>query len=394
MTSCKQKKISVLGSTGSVGKQCLEVIKNNPGKFKVVLLSAQNNAKLLAEQALAFRPEAVIITNTKHKQHIETALSSTNIKVLTGEEHLKDVPLIANFDLLVNALVGISGLEATIHAIKHSKTIALANKECLVAAGRLIMDEAKKHHAKILPVDSEHSAIFQCLQGEQKEHVEKVYLTASGGPFKGMSKEQLTNVTAIQALNHPNWHMGRKISIDSATLMNKGMEVISTKHLFGFNNDQIEMVLHPQSIVHSIVSFIDGSMKAQLSLPNMCMPIHFALAFPERIPSNHPRINFSEMPSLVFEKLDVLNYPCLELALKAMHEEGNMPCIMSAANEVAVNAFLNEQISFVQIPEVIKKCMELVTFVKSPALPTIIETDNTAKTAAHHIIKTIEAMKR
>ena len=386
MTSHKLKRIAILGSTGSVGKQSLEVIKNNPDRFKVVLLSAQHKVELLIEQALAFCPDAVIIANIQHKQLLESALSATNIKVLAGEEQLKDITKITNFDLLMNALVGIAGLEAVMHAAKHSKDIALANKECLVAAGQLIMDEAMKHKANILPVDSEHSAIFQCLQGEQKEHVEKIYLTASGGPFKGMTHQQLSNVTAKEALKHPNWQMGNKISIDSATLMNKGMEVISTKWLFGLENNQIEMVLHPQSIVHSLVRFIDGSMKAQLSPPDMRIPIHYALAYPERIHADHPSINFSEMPPLTFNKLIATNYPCLELALKAMLEGGNMPCAMSAANEVAVKAFLQQQISFVQIPAVIKKCLELVAFVKSPSLQTIIETDSTAKTAAHHII--------
>ncbi len=394
MTSGKQKRIAILGSTGSVGQQSLEVIKNNPDRFKVILLSAKNNVELLIKQALAFSPKAVIIANKKHKRHIESALSATNITVLAGEEQLKDITQITDFDLLMNALVGISGLEAVIHAIRHGKHIALANKECLVAAGQQIMDEAKKHKVRILPVDSEHSAIFQCIQGEQKEYVEKVFLTASGGPFKGLTNKQLANVTAEQALKHPNWQMGNKISIDSATLINKGMEVISTKWLFELNNNQIEMVLHPQSIVHSLVRFIDGSMKAQLSPPDMRIPIHYALAYPERIYSDHPRIDFSEMPALTFQKLNAADYPCLELALKAMHEGGNMPCAMSAANEVAVTAFLNKQITFVQIPEVIKKCLELVAFVKSPALQTIIETDNTAKTAAHHVIKTITSTKR
>ncbi len=394
MTSVKLKRIAILGSTGSVGKQSLEVIKNNRSRYKVVLLSAQNNARLLTEQALTFRPEAVIIADKKHTQQIKSALSATNINVLAGEEHLENVSLIADFGLLMNALVGISGLQATIHAIRHRKHIALANKECLVAAGELIMDEAKKYNATIVPVDSEHSAIFQCLQGEQKEDVEKVYLTASGGPFKGLSDKQLAHVTAEQALKHPNWQMGNKISIDSATLMNKGMEVISAKWLFGLNNDQIDMVLHPQSIVHSLVMFTDGSMKAQLSKPDMRIPIHYALAYPERLSSEHPRIDFSKKHALTFEKLDSRKYPCLELALQALHEGGNMPCAMSAANEVAVTAFLKEQITFVQIPEVIKKCLELVAFVKSPSLQTIIETDKTAKVAAKDIIKTIASCKR
>lgn len=394
MTSGKQKRIAILGSTGSVGKQSLEVVKNNPDIFKVVLLSAQNKVELLIEQALAFCPDAVIIANRQHKQHLESALSATNIKVFAGEETLKNITHISNFDLLMNALVGISGLEAIIHSIGHGKHIALANKECLVAAGQLIMEEAKKNNTTIVPVDSEHSAIFQCLQGEQKENVEKVFLTASGGPFKEFTTSQLLNVTAKQALNHPNWQMGNKISIDSATLMNKGMEVISAKWLFGLTNEQIEMVLHPQSIVHSLVRFIDGSMKAQLSPPDMRIPIHYALAYPERIHADHPRINFAEMPALTFKKLVATNYPCLELALKAMLEGGNMPCAMSAANEVAVKAFLQQQITFVQIPAVIKKCLELVAFVKSPSLQTIIETDSIAKTAAHQIIKTIVATKR
>ncbi len=394
MTTLKQKKIAILGSTGSVGKQSLEVIKNNPERFKVVLLSAQNNARLLIEQALEFHPEAVVIANKKHKDRIESALSATNSNVLAGEEHLHNISLIADFDLLLNALVGISGLEATIHASRLGKNIALANKECLVAAGHLIMDEAKKHNATIVPVDSEHSAIFQCLLGEKKEYIEKIFLTASGGPFKGMTHQQLSKVTIKEALKHPNWQMGNKISIDSATLINKGMEAISAKWLFELNNNQIEMVLHSQSIVHSLVRFIDGSMKAQLSPPNMKIPIHYALAYPERISSDHPCINFSEIPTLTFEKLNASDHHCLKLALKAMHEAGNMPCAMSAANEIAVTAFLKEQITFVQIPEVIKKCMELVAFVKTPSLQTIIETDKTAKTAAHHIIKTITAMKR
>ena len=394
MTSAKQKKIAILGSTGSVGKQSLEVIKNNPERFKVVLLSAQNNAELLIEQALAFQPEAVVIANKKLQGRIESALSATNSKVLGGEENLQDVSLIAKVDLLMNALVGLSGLEATINASRHGKHIALANKECLVAAGQLIMDEAKQHKATIVPVDSEHSAIFQCLRGEQKEHVEKIYLTASGGPFKGMTHQQLTHATAKEALKHPNWQMGDKISIDSATLMNKGMEVISAKWLFGLENNQIEMVLHPQSIVHSLVMFIDGSMKAQLSPPDMKMPICYALSYPERILADHPPTDFSTFPALTFEKLEAPDYPCLELALQAMREGGNMPCIMSAANEVAVSAFLKEQITFVQIHEVIKKCMELVAFVKSPALHTIIETDKISKATAKNIIKTIAATKR
>lgn len=379
------KHIAILGSTGSVGTQALEVIGANPSLFKAEVLTAQSNATLLIQQALLFKPSIVVIADDSKYHEVKEALAQTNIEVKAGHEALCEVVIHPSLDVVLTALVGFAGLKPTIAAIKAGKDIALANKETLVVAGELITVLAKQHQVEILPVDSEHSAIFQCLVGE-KSAIEKIYLTASGGPFRGKNEEFLKNVTHHQALKHPNWTMGAKITIDSASLMNKGLEVIEAKWLFGLEVEQIDVIVHPQSIIHSIVQFEDGSMKAQMGLPDMKLPIQYALTYPERMKNDFQRFNFLDFPALTFEKADDKTFRNLALAFESLRIGGNMPCIINAANEIVVNAFLQERIKFLQMSEVIERCMEKLSFIENPILEDYFETDHLTRIFAEELI--------
>ena len=369
------KRIAILGSTGSIGTQALEVIDQHPAIFKVEVLTAMNQADLLISQAIQYKPSHVVIGDESKYELVKNALSGLNIVVHAGAKSLEEVVTLNSVDIVLTALVGYAGLLPTVKAIQAGKPIALANKETLVVAGGLIMPLAKKMGVSILPVDSEHSAIFQCLMGESHNPIEKIILTASGGPFRGFTKDQLANVTRAQALKHPNWTMGAKITIDSASLMNKGLEVIEAAWLFDVEASQIEVVVHPQSIVHSLVQFEDGSIKAQLGLPDMKLPIQFALGYPNRIKSDFPRFDFRHYPSLTFEQADVDTFRNLGFAFKALDQGGNMACILNAANEIAVGAFLKEEIGFVQMSDVLEHCMVHGTFLAHPTLEDYIETD-------------------
>ncbi len=380
------KNISILGATGSIGTQALEVIAANPGLYQVSALTAQANARLLIEQALKYRPGMVVIGDESLYPEVKSALGALPIKVLAGEDALCEAASIPEADLVLTAVMGSVGLKPTIAAIKAGKDIGLANKETLVVAGDLITRLAREHGVKIIPVDSEHSAIFQCLIGEALDSVEKIYLTASGGPFRGKDRAFLAGVTKAQALKHPNWVMGAKITIDSASLMNKGLEVIEAKWLFGLEADQIDVIVHPQSIVHSLVQFNDGSIKAQMGLPDMKLPIHYALAYPERISSDFKRFNFMDYPELTFSQADSGTFRNLELAYSALRKGGNMACIVNAANEIVVNAFLNDQIGFLQMSEVIEACMEGVAFIAAPTLNNYLETDQHTRIFANQLV--------
>ena len=371
----KVKRIAILGSTGSIGTQALEVIKAHPELLEVEVLVANSNADLLIKQAIEFKPNAVVIADEKKYPHVKNILTKYDIKVFAGNDAISQIVQMASVDMVLTAIVGYAGLQSTISAINAGKQIALANKETLVVAGELVTSLAKEKGVNIYPVDSEHSAIFQCLAGEFHNPVEKIYLTASGGPFRGKDAGFLANVTKEQALKHPNWNMGSKITIDSATLMNKGLEVIEAKWLFGLSPSQIEVVVHPQSIIHSIVQFEDGSMKAQMGLPDMKLPIQYALSYPDRIRSNFPRFNFIDHPTLTFEKADTKTFRNLSLAFHALKQAGNMPCILNAANEEAVSAFLSDRIKFVQIPETIEKCMSKIDFITRPVYDDYVNTD-------------------
>ena len=381
-----KKHIAILGSTGSIGTQALDVIEANKDLFVVEVLSANSNSDLLIKQALKFNPNAVVIVDETKYQEVFDALSNQDIKVYAGKEALAQVVEMEDIDMVLTALVGYSGLKPTISAIKAKKNIALANKETLVVAGALITGLAKKYGVNIYPVDSEHSAIFQCLVGEFHNPVEKIYLTASGGPFRGWKKDRLLNVTKEQALKHPNWDMGAKITIDSASLMNKGLEVIEAKWLFGLKSEQIDVIVHPQSIIHSIVQFSDGSMKAQMGLPDMKLPIQYALAYPQRIVSDFPRFDFMDYPSLTFEMADTDTFKNLALAYKAMNKEGNMACILNAANEVVVDAFLKDKIGFLEMSDVIADCMEKSTFVANPTYDDFVSSDKESRVLANALI--------
>ena len=381
-----KKHIAILGSTGSIGTQALEVIEANKDLFVVEVLSANSNSDLLIKQALKFTPNAVVIVDETKYQEVFDALSSQDIKIFAGKDALAQVVEMEDIDMVLTALVGYSGLKPTINAIKAKKNIALANKETLVVAGTLITSLAKNHGVSIYPVDSEHSAIFQCLVGEFHNPIEKIYLTASGGPFRGWTKDRLLNVTKEQALKHPNWDMGAKITIDSASMMNKGLEVIEAKWLFDLKSEQIDVIVHPQSIIHSIVQFTDGSMKAQMGLPDMKLPIQYALAYPHRIVSDFPRFDFMDYPSLTFEKADTDTFKNLALAYKAMNKGGNMACILNAANEVVVDAFLKEKISFLEMSDVIADCMEKSTFVANPTYDDFVSSDEEGRVLANALI--------
>jgi 1-deoxy-D-xylulose-5-phosphate reductoisomerase len=378
----QKRHLAILGSTGSIGTQALEVIEANPDIFEVEVLTAQNNADLLIEQAAKFRPNVVVISNEDLYDKVFAALDPLDIKVYTGEKSLVSVVEMESVNMVLTALVGYAGLIPTVAAIKAGKHIALANKETLVVAGELVTELAQKHKVDILPVDSEHSAIFQCLVGEFHNPIEKIILTASGGPFRGKNREFLKTVTKAQALKHPNWSMGAKITIDSASLMNKGLEVIEAKWLFGLTPDQIEVVVHPQSIIHSMVQFEDGSMKAQMGLPDMRVPIQFAIGYPNRLKSNFPRMDFAQFPSLTFEKPDYETFRNLSFAFEALEVGGNMACIVNAANEIAVAAFLRDEIGFLEMSDLIEDCMKKVSFVRTPTLEDYIETDKETRRLA------------
>ena len=382
------KNIAILGSTGSIGTQALEVISANPSLFKASVLTAQSNVELLIEQALAFQPDVVVICDESKYQSLKEALKATSIEVKAGMEALCEVVTPPKLDIVLTALVGFAGLKPTIAAIKAGKNIALANKETLVVAGELVNALAKENGVKILPVDSEHSAIFQCLVGEESA-IEKIYLTASGGPFRGKDIAFLSEVTKQQALKHPNWVMGAKITIDSATLMNKGLEVIEAKWLFNLEANQIDVIVHPQSVIHSIIQFEDGSMKAQMGLPDMKLPIQYALTHPHRLRNDFKRFNFLDYPSLTFEQPNSKVFRNLALAFEALNKGGNMPCILNAANEVVVAEFLNERIGFLQMSEVIETCMAKLDFVAQPSLEDYFETDKQTRIFAKELVTNI-----
>ena len=382
-----KKHVAILGSTGSIGTQALDVIEANQDLFEVEVLTANSNSELLVQQALKYKPNAVVIANENKYDEVKDALGSSDIKVYAGVESLSQVVEMDTIDVVLTALVGYSGLKPTISAIKAKKNIALANKETLVVAGSLITALAKQTGVNIYPVDSEHSAIFQCLVGEFHNPIEKIYLTASGGPFRGWKKDKLISVSKQQALKHPNWEMGAKITIDSASLMNKGLEVIEAKWLFGLKEEQIDVIVHPQSIIHSIVQFEDGSMKAQMGLPDMKLPIQYALGYPQRIKSNFPRFDFMDYPGLTFEKPDVETFRNLSLAYKAMSKGGNMACVLNAANEVVVDAFLKDKIGFLEMSDVIENCMEKSTFVAAPTYDDFVSTNEQSRMLANELIK-------
>lgn len=384
--STVKKRIALFGSTGSIGKQTLEVVAANPHLFEISVLTAHKNADLLIEQALKFNPNVVVIVDESGYQKVNEALKNSDVKVYTGEEALISVAQMSEIDIVLTALVGFSGLKPTIAAIEAGKNIALANKETLVVAGEIVTKLAKEKGVNIYPVDSEHSAIFQCLTGEAMNPIEKIYLTASGGPFRGKKREDLASITKAQALKHPNWEMGAKITIDSASMMNKGLEVIEAKWLFGLTNQQIDVIVHPQSIIHSLVQFKDGSMKAQMGLPDMKLPIQYALTYPQRFETDFERFDFLNYPNLTFEKPDLDTFRNLQLAYDAMEKGGNLPCVLNAANEVTVEAFLNDKIKFLDIAEINEKVLAMANFSANPSLTSLYTTDLEARHLASEII--------
>jgi len=384
--TASKKRIAILGSTGSIGTQALEVIAANVHAFEVEVLTANHNAELLVQQARRFKPNAVVIVNEEHYAFVREQLRNEPVKVYTGESALCSVVEMDTIDLVLTALVGYSGLKPTIKAIEAGKSIALANKETLVVAGELVTSLARAKGVNIYPVDSEHSAIFQCMMGEFHNKIEKVILTASGGPFRGKKKNELLSITKSQALKHPNWSMGAKVTIDSASLMNKGLEVIEAKWLFGLSTKQVEVVVHPQSIIHSLVQFEDGSLKAQLGVPDMRLPIQFALSYPARLKSDFPRFDFSNYPSLTFEKPDTETFRNLALAFEALNRAGNMPCVLNAANEVAVAEFLKDKIGFLEMSDIVEKCLEKMDFIKSPGYEDYVNTDKETRIRAIELV--------
>jgi 1-deoxy-D-xylulose-5-phosphate reductoisomerase len=382
-----KKRIAVFGSTGSIGTQTLEVIANHPDLFEATILTAHNNIELLISQAKQFRPSIVVTSNDANFDKLKNALENLDITVYAGEDALVQVAAMNNYDVFLGAIVGYAGLKSTMAAVDGGKIIALANKETLVVAGDIVMATAAKTGAQLIPVDSEHSAIFQCLVGESQGSIEKIILTASGGPFLGKKPNFLINVRKAHALQHPNWTMGAKITIDSASLMNKGLEMIEAKWLFGLKNEQIEVIVHPQSIVHSLVQFVDGSLKAQLGLPDMKLPIQYALAYPNRIQNNFPRFDFRNFEYLRFEAPDERTFRNLAIAKAAMFKGGNAPCVMNAANEIVVNAFLQNKISFLDMSDVIERCVDQIPFIDKPTLNDYITNDNQAREAATELLK-------
>ena len=381
------KRIALFGSTGSIGTQALEVIVANPDKFSVEVLTCGSNEDLLIKQAIKFNPNIVVIGDERKYQKVKEALAKTDTKVFAGEKALEEVASMDVYDMMLAAIVGYAGLKPTLNAIDNGKPVALANKETLVVAGDLIMQKAVEKRVPVIPVDSEHSAIFQCLVGELRNPIEKIILTASGGPFLGKKPNYLLNVKREHALQHPNWSMGAKITVDSATLMNKGLEMIEAKWLFNLHADQIEVLVHPQSIIHSMVQFQDGSIKAQMGLPDMKLPIQYALAFPQRIPNNFPRCDFKKVKALTFEEPDIKTFRNLGLAMDALSKGGNLPCIMNAANEIAVYAFLKNRIGFLDMTDVIERTMHGVHFINQPTLEEYYESDGEARSFAADLIK-------
>lgn len=381
-----KKQIAILGSTGSIGTQALQVIEEHSDRYEAYVLTANNRVEELIEQARKFKPEAVVIANEAKYNQLKEALADLPIKVYAGEEALCQIVTDENIDMVLTAMVGYAGLKPTMNAIRAKKAIALANKETLVVAGELINELAQQFGTPILPVDSEHSAVFQCLAGEIGNPIDKVILTASGGPFRTYTLEQLATVTKAQALKHPNWDMGAKITIDSASMMNKGFEVIEAKWLFGVRPDQIEVVVHPQSIIHSMVQFEDSSIKAQLGLPDMRLPIQYAFSYPDRLNASFPRLDFKTCTQLTFEQPDTKRFRNLALAYEALDKGGNMPCIINAANEVVVSAFLNDRISFLGMSDVIEKCMQQVSFIEKPTYEDYVATDKLTRIMANELI--------
>ena len=385
----EKRRIAILGSTGSIGRQALDVIRQHRDLFEVELLTANNSSELLIQQAIEFDANCVVICNEDKYREVADALQTHYIKVFAGMKSVCDLVQSDNIDIVLTSMVGFSGLESTIAAVKAGKTIALANKETLVAAGHIVMDLAARHRARILPVDSEHSAIFQCLMGSAGADIEKIHLTASGGPFRTWSREDISKATRQQALNHPNWSMGSKITIDSATMMNKGLEIIEARWLFGTPGDKIDVVIHPESIIHSMVEYADGSVIAQMGHPDMREAIQFAFSFPHRLPLDNKKLNFAELGSMSFEAPDHERFPALGLAYEALRKGGNMPCIMNAANEAAVAAFLQEKIGFYDITDVVRETMETSEFIKFPDIYAIFGTNEAALAKAKTLIDKI-----
>jgi len=381
-----KKHIAILGSTGSIGTQALDVIENHSDKFELELLTANENVDLLIQQAIKFVPNHVIIANEDKYQQVVSALSSYPIKVFAGKKAIAQIVEMNSINIVLTAIVGYAGLLPTIKAIEAGKNIALANKETLVVAGELITKLAFENGVNIYPVDSEHSAIFQCLVGESHNSIEKIYLTASGGPFREKNIDYLKTVTKKEALKHPNWNMGEKITIDSASLMNKGLEAIEAKWLFYIEPEQVDIIVHPQSIVHSIVQFEDGSMKAQMGLPDMKLPIQYALAFPQRLKSNFPRFNFNDYPNLTFEQADKKKFRNLALSFEVLKTGGNMPCVLNAANEIVVEAFLKEKVGFLEMSDIIEQTINKVQFISKPLYEDYVQTDKEARQVASELI--------
>ena len=381
-----KKRIAIFGSTGSIGTQALDVIRANPDLFEVEILTAQTNDDLLIKQAFEFKPNAVVIGDETRYQKVKDALAQTLVKVFAGEAALEEAADFDSYDMMLAGIVGFAGLKPTIKAVEKGKPVGLANKETLVVAGDLIMQKAIEKRTPIIPVDSEHSAIFQCLVGEARNRIEKIILTASGGPFLGKNPNYLVNVKRDHALQHPNWSMGAKISIDSATLMNKGLEMIEAKWLFNLKPEQIQVVVHPQSIIHSMVQFEDGSIKAQMGLPDMKLPIQYALSFPQRIKNDFPRLDFRKYASLSFEEPDVKTFRNLSLATEALYKGGNMPCILNAANEIAVWAFLRNRIGFLDMTAMVEKTMQSIAFIKNPTMQEYFDSDGEARNFAASLI--------
>lgn len=387
MQQQQKKRIAIFGSTGSIGTQALEVIEANPDLFEVEILTAHTNDELLVKQALQFNPNAVVIVDEKKYEKVKQALASTHVKVFAGEQSLEEVAAFDTYDMMLAAIVGFAGLKPTLRAIENKKAIALANKETLVVAGDIVMQKAVENRVPIIPVDSEHSAIFQCLVGEHRNKIEKVILTASGGPFRGRKPNFLVNVKRDHALQHPNWSMGAKITIDSATLMNKGLEMIEAKWLFNLTPEQVQVLIHPQSIIHSMVQFEDGSIKAQMGLPDMKLPIQYAMAFPQRIPNQFPRCDFKKISTLNFEEPDLKTFRNLALAIDALYKGGNLPCIMNAANEIAVWAFLRNRVGFLDMTDIIVKTIHHVPFIEKPTLEEYLESDAEARNYTASLIQ-------
>jgi len=385
--SFPQKRIALFGSTGSIGTQTLDVIAQHPDKFSAEVLTAHSNDELLVEQALRFNPNIVVIGDERKYHHVKAALAHTDTKVFAGEQALEEVASMDVYDVMLAAIVGFAGLRPTLRAVEQGKAIALANKETLVVAGDIVMQKAVEYRAPIIPVDSEHSAIFQCLVGETRNKIEKVILTASGGPFLGKKPNYLVNVKRDHALQHPNWNMGAKITIDSATLMNKGLEMIEARWLFNLQPDQVSVQVHPQSIIHSMVQFEDGSIKAQMGLPDMKLPIQYALTFPHRLPNSFPRYNFRKPAQLTFEEPDTKTFRNLILATDALFQGGNVPCVLNAANEIAVFAFLRNRIGFLDMTDLIERTMQQIPFIEKPTIEEYYESDAEARNYAASVIK-------